>query len=145
PSPWLNHALFERKQYTALSERTANDWLTRSQSAVGLYMNDPYCGFICTAGFYRDLVKLGTYVTKPANIRNTPKHLPILLISGDKDPVSRYGDEIIRLLDTYKKLGYENTDCILYENCRHELLNELNRKEIMNDILQFIEKTFAGK
>lgn len=144
-SPWLNHALFERKQYTALSERTANDWLTRSQAAVGLYMNDPYCGFICTAGFYRDLVKLGTYVTKPANIRNTPKDLPILLISGDKDPVSCYGDEIIRLLDLYKKLGYENTDCILYENCRHELLNELNRKEIMGDILQFIEKVCTKK
>ncbi|MDE7326136.1 MAG: lysophospholipase, partial [Lachnospiraceae bacterium] len=145
PSPWLNQALFGRKRYTALSERTANDWLTRSQSAVGLYMNDPYCGFICTAGFYRDLVKLGTYVTKPANIRDTPKDLPILLLSGDKDPVSKYGDEIIYLLDTYKKLGYNNTDCILYENCRHELLNELNKKEIMEDILQFLLKIRNAK
>lgn len=145
PSPWLNHMLFERRQYTALSERTANDWLTRSHAAVGIYMNDPYCGFICTAGFYRDLIKLGTVVTKPVNIKNTPKELPILLISGDKDPVSRYGDEIIRLFDTYKKLGYEKTDCILYENCRHELLNELNRREIMDDILQFIEKTSVKK
>lgn len=144
-SPWLNHILFERKQYRALSERTANDWLTRSQAAVGLYMNDPYCGFTCTAGFYRDLIKLGTYVSKPANIRNTPKNLPIFLLSGDKDPVSCYGDEIIKLLDLYQKFGYENTDCILYENCRHELLNELNRKEIMEDILKFIEKTFKEK
>lgn len=143
PSPWLNRKLFGRKRYTALSTRTSNDWLTRSQAAVGLYMNDPYCGFICTAKFYRDLVKLGTYVTKPSNIRNTPKNLPILLISGDKDPVSCYGDEIIRLLDTYQKLGYGNTDCILYENCRHELLNELNRREVMDDILAFIEKTAA--
>ncbi len=145
PSPWLNQALFGRKRYSSLSERTANDWLTRSHAAVGLYMNDPYCGFICTAGFYHDLVKLGTHVTKPANIKNTPKDLPILLLSGDKDPVSKYGDEIIYLLDTYKKLGYSNTDCILYENCRHELLNELNRREIMEDLLQFFLKVTPKK
>ena len=78
-------------------------------------------------------------------LKNTPKDLPILLLSGDKDPVSKYGDEIIYLLDTYKKLGYSNTDCILYENCRHELLNELNRREIMEDLLQFFLKVTPKK
>lgn len=142
-SPFLNRALFERKPYRRLYERTSNDWLSRSHEAVGLYMNDPFCGFICSAGLYHDLVKLATVVTKPVNIKNTPKNLPILLISGDTDPVGGYGNEVIRLFDEYKKLGFTKTDCILYENCRHELLNELNRYEIMDDIKSFLERTFA--
>ena len=139
-SPFLNNVLFGRKPYRALSERTQNDWLTRSNAAVGLYMNDPYCGFICTAGLYHDLVKLATVVTKPANIKNTRKNLPIFFLSGDCDPVGGYGNEVMKLFETYKSLGFTNVDCTLYENCRHELLNELNRHEIMADILTFIDK-----
>ncbi len=139
-SPFLNRALFERRQYRALSERTSCDWLTRSNAAVGLYMNDPYCGFICTAGLYHDLVKLASVVTKPSNIKKTPRNLPIIFLSGDSDPVGGCGDEVIRLFETYKKLGFSDVDCILYENCRHELLNELNRHEIMNDILRYLNR-----
>ena len=142
-SPFLQRTLFERKQYRALSERTNNDWLTRSHAAVGQYMNDPYCGFVCTAGLYHDLVKLAVVVNKPANLKNTPQKLPILLLSGDTDPVSCYGDEVMKLFETYKKLGFEHVDCVLYENCRHELLNELNRHEIMDDILAYLDKNVA--
>ncbi len=137
-SPFLNHALFERKPYRALSERTSIDWLTRSNAAVGQYMNDPYCGFVCTAGLYHDLVKLASVVTKSSSIKKTPRDLPIIFLSGDTDPVGGYGDEVIRLFETYKKLGFSDVDCILYENCRHELLNELNRHEIMDDILRYL-------
>lgn len=144
-SPFISRALFERKQYRALSERTSNDWLTRNNSAVGLYMNDAFCGFTCTAAFYHDLVKLATVVSKPANLKNTPKDLPILLISGDKDPVSKYGDEVINLYENYKHLGFTKVECTLYESCRHELLNELNRQEVMEDVLQFFNNVIAKK
>lgn len=139
-SPMLNHLLFEGKKYRRLCERTSNDWLSRSHTSNGLYMNDPYCGFICTASLYHDLIKLAQVASKPANIRRTPDDLPILLISGAEDPVSSYGDEVIHLFEEYKKYGYSQTECILYENCRHELLNELNRREIMVDITNFLDR-----
>lgn len=142
-SPFLKRVLFERRPYRRLYERTSNDWLTRSHEAIGLYMNDPFCGFTCSAGLYHDLIKLAAVVTKPANIKNTPKKLPILFVSGDTDPVGGYGNEVIRLFDTYKKLGFDKTDCILYENCRHELLNELNRQEVMEDIIQFVNQSLG--
>ena len=136
-SPFLKRMLFGRRHYRALFERTSNDWLTRNQASVGLYMNDPYCGFDCTAGLYHDLIKLSSVVSNPAALKKTPEKLPILLISGAMDPVSHYGDEVIHLFEAYKKIGHTNIECTLYEDCRHELLNEINRHEIMEDILAF--------
>ena len=71
----------------------------------------------------------------------TRKDLPILFISGDKDPVSNYGKEIIALHQFYQKAGFTNVKYTLYPECRHELLNELNQEEVFDDILNFYQTT----
>ncbi|MBQ9119155.1 MAG: alpha/beta hydrolase [Lachnospiraceae bacterium] len=140
-SPFLNRFLTEGKLFRKLSERTRFDWMTRNQEAVGAYISDPYCGFVCTAGYYRNLFRLAHFVSQPINLRQTRKDLPILLISGDQDAVSHYGNDVIRLMVMYQKLHFTKIDCTLYEGCRHELLNEPNRQEIMSDIIGFLESS----
>ena len=142
-SPFLNNVLFGRKPYRTLSERTQNDWLTRSNAAVGLYMNDPYCGFICTAGLYHDLVKLATVVTKPANIKNTRKNLPIFFLSGDCDPVGSYGEGVRQVANMYRTYGQKDVDVIFYKGGRHEILNEINRLDVFGDISHWLEERLA--
>lgn len=136
----IDQLLFGGKKYTALCKRTTFDWLTRNNTLVGAYIHDPYCGFLCTSSFYHDLVCLTYYASKKKQIMRTRKDLPILFISGDKDPVSNYGKEITALHQLYQKAGFTKTSYTLYPEGRHELLNELNQEEIFEDILGFYQK-----
>lgn len=136
----LNHLLFGNRLYTSLCSRTSVDWLTRNNTLVGAYINDPYCGFPCTTSFYRDLVKLTKWACKPKKITRTRKDLPICFFSGEKDPVGGYGREVTKLYHTYEKLGFEALELKLYPECRHELINELNADTIMNDMASFLHQ-----
>lgn len=139
-SPYLDHLMFGDKKYTSFSTRTAYDWLSRSNSVVGAYIHDPYCGFTCTASFYHDLLKLVQNEISERKIHLTRKDLPILIISGDKDPVGGYGKEITKFESILKRLGFKNVSSKLFPECRHELLNELNHDEIYSEINVWISK-----
>ena len=139
-SPFLNTLMFGNKKYTSLSSRTAFDWLTRSNPVVGAYIHDPYCGFICTASFYHDLLKMIKQITTKKNIRITKHDLPLFLASGEKDPVTDYGKSMKTYSTVLKRCGFSNITVKLYPDCRHELLNELNRNEIYSDIQTWISK-----
>ncbi|HWT75252.1 MAG TPA: alpha/beta fold hydrolase [Mobilitalea sp.] len=139
-SPFLSNLMCGNKKYTSLSTRTAYDWLSRSNSIVGAYIHDPYCGFTCTASFYHDFLKLIQNATKKKQIRLTRKDLPIYIISGEKDPVGNYGKDVNKFLSLLKKCEFSNVSLKLYPECRHELLNELNNEEVYTDIQQWISK-----
>lgn len=100
------------------------------------YFADPYCSYICSYNFYRSffngLCKL--YTEKyAAGLRGD---VPVLLISGKDDPVGNMGEGVIKLYEYYKKQGVDVT-LKLYENSRHEFLNEdVNRA---HDILAFLD------
>ncbi len=139
-SPLFNNIMFGGKAYTKIIKRTSFDWLSRNNPAVGAYIHDPYCGFICTVSFYHDLLKLVSFATTPSLIKRTRKSLPILIISGDHDPVGNSGKEINHLSSIYKKWGYNKVTSKLYADCRHELLQELNSDEVMKDINLWLTK-----
>ena len=138
-SPFLNKVMFENKDYLSCSTRTVMDWLTRDNAVVGKYISDPYCGFICTASFYHDLVSLIKRAGKGSNIMKTRKDLPIYFIAGDKDPVGGFGKQVAALQRYYEKHGFTDTSIKLYKECRHEILNELNKQEVYDDVLAFIK------
>ncbi|CUH93678.1 hypothetical protein SD1D_2150 [Herbinix luporum] len=139
-SPFLHNLIFGNKKYTVLSDRTAYDWLSRSHPAVGAYVHDPYCGFTCTASFYHDLMKLTANAANKKLLSKTKADLPLFIISGEKDPVGGYGKDVKELITVYKSLGFTNIDYKLYPDCRHELLNELNKHEVYEDIYNWISK-----
>ena len=77
------------------------------------------------------------YVRKPRNIERIPKNLPMLMISGLDDPVGEYGKGVYRAYNSYH--GHiDDIDLRLYEDCRHELCNELNKEEIYEEIYGWI-------
>lgn len=138
-SPFLNNLTVGYKDFAKISDRTAFDWLTRDNNIVGNYINDPYCGFLCTAAFYHDMIEFTYLAAKPKLIKRTRRDLPILVISGSHDPVGGYGTGVSKYFALLQKLGFTKSDCTIYEECRHELLNELNSDAVMNDIKTWIE------
>ena len=95
--------------------RTVNDWLTRDEAVVDEYNAGKLTTFLFTVNGYRGLMNMILYVRKPRNIERIPKNLPMLMISG-----------------------LDDIDLRLYEDCRHELCNELNKEEIYEEIYGWI-------
>lgn len=137
-SEFLQKVMFGGKEYTSLCTRTTYDWLTRNNTVIGRYMDDPYCGFTCTASFYRDLVVLCKRAAAKRNIAKTRKDFPLLFLTGEKDPVGGYSSQLIALQKKYNSLGFTNTSLTIYAEARHELLNELNSEEVYQDIFNFL-------
>lgn len=138
-STFIDHLIFGSSHYNSLRKRTAFDWLTRNNSIVGAYIHDPYCGFICSVSFYQDLLKLTLQASTTSRIKKTTKKLPLLLIAGKEDPVGSMGKEVANLYDHFKHWKFEDVTMKLYDDCRHELLQELNANDIMNDISLWIK------
>jgi len=118
--------------------KTVFDWLNRDENAVESFISDPYCGFVCTQGFYRDLLQLLVNIYSMENIRKIPKNLPILFTAGDGDPVGDYGIGVKTAFNNFLKAGMKNVTLKLYPAARHEILKETNKKEVIGDLLSFI-------
>lgn len=115
---------------------TVYDWLSRETAMVDLCVDDPYCGFICSNSFYRHLFKgVKELHSHPVFAEHNPG-IPVLSLSGDQDPVSNMGKGIKNLEIILKKSGVTDFTTHLYEGCRHEMLNEINRDEVFDNLLQ---------
>lgn len=118
--------------------RTNYDWLCSVDEEVDKYIASSMCGFICSTSFYYDLIRGLWKIHKEKNLNSIPKNLPILIFAGDKDPVGNFGKGIINLYECYKRLGIKNVKYKLYKYGRHEMLNEKNKDEVIDDILEWI-------
>lgn len=116
------------------------EWLTRDKEIQQYYHNSNMCGQPFTVQANIDLFRWISFINQKKNIANGNKEQPIFLISGEKDPLSNYGKDITKLYETMQQLGYQNVSMKLYPDSRHEVLNELSKDEVYEDVLQFIEE-----
>ncbi len=126
-------------------KRTPFDWLTRDIEHVDKYIADEYCGFLFTVQGMNDLVKLNIRANSDDWYRNVPADIPILVISGEMDPVGNYGKGLKEVYSKLVQSGHSKAQLKLYPECRHEILNEINKEEVYADILSFIEKEVLGE
>lgn len=113
------------------------NWLTRDETIWKEYLKDKFCGNSFRLNFYESLFNL--FKNNYSNMNNINKNLPILILSGGDDPVGDKGKDVKKLFNFYKKNNL-NVSFKLYEGARHEILNEINKEEVYNDILNFLNK-----
>ncbi len=118
--------------------RTSADWVTRDEKEADRYVADPLCGFDFTVSAYRDLIKLQKSICSEAWLERVPKDLPLLLISGSKDPLGKNGLGIRKLKQKLEKTGH-TVEMILYPEARHALISEINREEVFRDLKTFFD------
>jgi len=119
-------------------KRTSFDWLSNDKKEVDKYINDSHSGFISPNILYFYLFESLINLWKDKKLENINKTLPIYIFSGDKDPIGNYGLAVQNLYDLYTNIGVENIQIKIYKDGRHEMLNELNKLEVYNDIYQWI-------
>lgn len=139
-SSLLNNMAFGSYNSKYKPQRTTHDWLTRDEAVVDRYLQDPKCTFLFTAAGFRDLFTMVSCCNSQEWYSALPKQLPILLISGDMDPVGDYGKGIKTVKEQLLKQGLRDVSMILYPQARHELLNEINKEEVFADLLRWLQE-----
>ena len=119
--------------------RTEADWTTSDESRVDEYIRVAKPNRKFTVDSYIALFKGSIYLNKKDKIKNTP-NIPILIFSGDKDPGGGNGKGVKRVYNMLKEAGVEDITFKLFKNGRHEMLNEVNREEVFNFVLNWLKK-----
>ncbi|NOU98978.1 alpha/beta fold hydrolase [Paenibacillus planticolens] len=120
--------------------RTSFDWLSTDKAEVDKYMDDPYCGVMFTSGFFQDFFRGLKAIHHPAHVQRIPKKMPVYIFSGEEDPVGGHGKGVRRLIRMYQELGLTKVSSKLYPGGRHEMLNEVNREEVMADLAGWLDQ-----
>jgi len=120
--------------------RTEFDWLSRDEKVVDEYAADPFCGFLCSTGFYRDMALALKRIHLPAEMGKIRKGLPVYVFSGSADPVGDMGASPAALVVAYRHLGITDLETVLYPDARHETLNETNRDEVQASLLSWLKR-----
>ncbi|HWR23613.1 MAG TPA: lysophospholipase [Feifaniaceae bacterium] len=136
PSERLNTMSFASYNKPFLPSRTGFDWLSRDTEQVDRYVEDPLCGFVFTAEGFFDLLSGIREISSVSWAKKVPD-VPIYIFSGEKDPVGNNGRGVKQVAGWLKDTGHAVT-LKLYPEGRHEMLNEVNRTEVYEDVLRFL-------
>lgn len=119
--------------------RTPFDWLSRDDAQVDAYVADPLCGFQLTPESMMSLGMSALRLADPKELNRIRKDLPIYIFAGDADPLNHHLEWLKPLASRYRAAGITNVSERYYPGARHEVLNETNRDEVINDLLIWIQ------
>ena len=117
-----------------------NCWITRDKEMAEKWLNDKKSNFIFTLNGFYDLFQCINYVCNNSNVVKIKSTLPILFLSGSEDIVGENGKGVIKSAEIMKKIGSIDVSVKLFENDRHEILNEIDRKDVYNYIINWIDQ-----
>jgi len=139
-SALLQKMVFSSNNKKFEDENNTNSWLTRDQKIVEDYTADPRCSFVFTLNGFHTLFSVIYHGNRKKNIQKLPIELPMLLISGEDDPIGAYGVGIKKLYHLYRRAGITDITYRLYKEGRHEILNELDKETVFSDIYKWLAK-----
>jgi alpha-beta hydrolase superfamily lysophospholipase len=125
PSGILPKLTFGTWGKSIANRRTEFDWLSRDPVEVDKYIADPLCGFDATVSLWLDIFELTFRAPQKAQLDRLPKHTPIHLVGGGQDPAIDNGKAVIWLSKHLKAHGFSRIRTQIYQDMRHETLNEI--------------------
>jgi len=134
----LLHMLSTGGYGTYFADEECKSWLTRDQQLAAKYDADPLCRFRFTASAYYDFFGVLMDLAAEKQFKKIRRKLPILMISGEDDPVGSFGKGVKTVYRTFGRIGMKNVQMKLYAKARHELLNETNREDVYQDVFAWI-------
>lgn len=142
PSALLDKLCFGSFNKSVKNPTTPCDWLSRDPQRVQKYVDDPRCGFPFTPWGYLCLFSATGRIASVNWAKQVPDK-PVLLLSGDQDPVGQKGKGVKKVYQHLTSTGHSRVALRLYEGGRHEMHNETCRKEVFRDYLLFLESVEA--
>lgn len=130
--------LIKKLTFDSYEKKLGGSFISSIPREAERYANDSKCSFVCSYNFYKYFFKGLKSIYKKQSLACLDKDKPILIMSGDTDPVGDYGKSVKRLYETYKKAGVKDVTLRLFEGVRHEFLNDVSREEASLLILGFL-------
>jgi alpha-beta hydrolase superfamily lysophospholipase len=124
-------------------QRTGYEWLSRDDAEVDLYVADPDCGFGLNPAGAASMLDALLVSGDPDRLGRIRSDLPILVFSGDADPLAGGGPLVELVASRYRDAGVQDVTVILYPAARHEIFNETNRDEVTADLLAWLDRVTA--
>ena len=118
--------------------RTPFDWLSRDKAEVDAFISDPLCFPSLNARSMKSFLDASSRLADPIEIRKVRKDLPIYIFSGSEDPVGQRLEGVRALTERYRSAGITSITHDFYPSGRHEMLHELNRGEVVTNLLVWI-------
>ncbi len=119
--------------------QTTGDWLSRDMERVKAFRDDPLCSFRPTVTMFRDMLGGIQFIGRKKNLAKMDKNTPVYFLSGDHDPVGSMGKGVEKVARMFRQAGCRDVTVKLYPDGRHEMFNEINRQEVMHDLLAWLE------
>jgi len=133
---------FNKKFYESFNKHfkpgaSGCEWITSDSAEMVEYAHDPFCGFDCSIGFYSNLGR-GILAEKKLSTKLTyRKTLPILIFSGQDDPVGNFGKDPLAIHGEFFKQKFQNLTVKIFQG-RHEMLHEKNKQKVFAYILNWM-------
>ncbi len=126
------------KRYDLTGKTPDNSWLTKDEAIVKWYYEQPKCTFMFTINGYMGLFEAVEWACNPECVAKYPKNLPIFIVSGADDPVGDMGEGVMKVYHMFQDADMEDVTYKLYENDRHEILNETDKETVYADIFSWM-------
>jgi alpha-beta hydrolase superfamily lysophospholipase len=125
--------------------KTPADWLSRDEAQVQKFIKDPWCGQPFPNSFFYETSRLFTTIWRKENEEMIPRQLPVCIASGSRDPVSMQTRYLSPLAKRYQELGIKDVTMRIYPGARHEIINETNRDQVIQDLIDWIEERLMAR
>lgn len=124
------------KKFEKEGETSPYAWISRDKNVQKECEKN---SFVFTAQGFCDMFKMLKFISSGRWFIDFPKNLPVLLISGEDDPIGDFGKGVMNIYKRLKINKVSDVKIKLYPQCRHEPLNELNKDEVYQDILTWLD------
>lgn len=143
PSGLLPRLTFDAWGRSIPDHRTDFDWLSCDPAEVDKYVADPLCGFDASVSLWLDIFELTFRAPKKEHLDRIPKDRPILLVGGGKDPATDHGKAILWLSNHLKRHGFSHITIEIYQDMRHETLNEIGAAAAISALADWCDRAVA--
>src|SRR6266446_4980305 len=118
--------------------RTSSDWLSRDNAQVDAFIDDPLCFPSLKPESMQSFLDAFPRLADPREIRKIRDDLPVYIFSGSDDPVGQRLEGVLVLIDRYRSAGLTSIAQDFYSGARHEMLHEINRRDVITNLLVWL-------
>lgn len=116
--------------------QTKFDWLTRDENEVNKYVESEFCGYPISPGVFNGILGMMGFINR--KYKKIRKDANMLVIYGTEDKAVNI-EYVTKILEILKKKK-RRINVLENKNGRHESLNEINKYEIYDEILKWLNE-----
>lgn len=133
------------KRFKKDPDASATSWLSVNKANRQAFAADEFCGIPFTNNGFYTLLTLNIQSTKTDWAAQIPKAFPFLFVSGAEDPIGDFGKGVAKTVNHMQQEGFSDVSMQLYPEMRHEILNEDVKRQVFQDIQNWLDQHCPGE